>query len=548
MPTTVRPHKSFLSRGLEIIPGLLTWCTFVAAVVCSYFYPFAVAFFIILFDIYWFLKAVNISFHLAYTYKKIRLHAAYDWLGRCEKLRSIEGLENNLLSQAGLARDNAEREDLEAGIISLKDMRRRGVASIDYKKILHLIILPTANESFSVLKTSIESYLACRYPKERMILVLACEERAGELAKAAAGEIVRLYQNRFYRLLTTFHPDGIPGEARTKGANIAYAGRQAKKLIDELRVPLEDVIVSAFDADTVVNESYFAQLAYTYLTAKAPTRTSYQPVPLYNNNIWEAPAINRLVAVNSSFWQMVESSRHDRLVTFSSHSMSMKALVDVDYWPTDVVSEDSQIFWRCFLHYKGHYQTAPLFTTVSLDAVSLDSYAKSLLGQYKQNRRWAWGIVDFPYVVSGFFKDREIPLWKKLLFSYRLLEGHYFWATAAPIIAFLGWLPLLLGGGRIENQVFATNLPQVTGTIMTISTLLLIFFVGLYFNLLPKRPANKTRFQSLIMFLQWFLVPVSSLFFGALPAIDAQTRLMLGRYMEFWVTPKVRKGEKPVAA
>ncbi|MCL5435792.1 MAG: glycosyltransferase family 2 protein [Patescibacteria group bacterium] len=538
------PHivsKPLPLRLLEIAPGILTWATFIAAVVFSYISPFWVAFFIILFDLYWFLKAVNISFHLAHTYRKIQLHERIDWLDRCEGLLKPTSLLEKFEVQAFAAEDAGVREDLEQAQAVLKRFLGKHSAGVDFRKLVHLIILPTIHESWEVLRASIDSYLACDYPKDRMILVLACEERAGEPGLALARTVEKYYGGKFMKFLATFHPEGLPGEARTKGANITYAARQARIFIDQLHLPHADVIVSAFDADTVVKPNYFSQLSYTYLTVECPTRASYQPVPLYNNNIWDAPAINRLVAVNSSFWQMVESSRSDRLVTFSSHSMSFAALTEVDYWPTDVVSEDSQIFWRCFLHYRGNYQTVPLFTTVSLDAVSLGSYWNSLVGQYKQNRRWAWGIVDFPYVAYGFARDRTIPFWKKILFAYRLLEGHYFWATAAPIIAFLGWLPLLLGGGRFENQVFATNLPEVTGTIMTISTFLLIFFVVLYFGLLPKRPDGKKRFQFLVMILQWLLVPVSSLCFGAIPAIDAQTRLMLGKYMEFWPTPKIRR-------
>jgi hypothetical protein len=43
------------------------------------------------------------------------------------------------------------------------------------------------------------------------------------------------------------------------------------------------------------------------------------------------------------------------------------------------------------------------------------------------------------------------------------------------------------------------------------------------------------------MVLQWALLPVTSMFFSAFAAINAQTRLMFGRYLEFYVTEKARR-------
>jgi hypothetical protein len=59
---------------------------------------------------------------------------------------------------------------------------------------------------------------------------------------------------------------------------------------------------------------------------------------------------------------------------------------------------------------------------------------------------------------------------------------------------------------------------------------------------MPERAGHK-KFYHLI---QWILVPLTITVFGAIPALEAQTRLLLGKYMGFWVTPKYREGKKQI--
>lgn len=523
-------------RLLEIFPGVLTWATLIGAPILSYMHPVWVSIYIILFDLYWFLKAGNVAFHLMYSYRTLKTHKMIDWNDWLARLSDKEAFKEYLSKLAQTEKNRKLRNLYREQIERLK----KNPLSADYRKIYHLIILPTVKEDDAVLSSSIESYIQADYPKDRLIFIVSGEERI----EGAAGRLEALkqkYGNKFLKFLAILHPDAVEGEAKVKGANITFAAKEAQKLLDEYKIPYEDVIISAFDADTTVSRNYFAHLSYDFLTVDKPLQSSYQPMPMYHNNIWDTPAIARVIATSSSFWQMVEASRPDRLITFSSHSMSFKTLVDVGFWRVDIIPEDSHIFWQCFLHFNGDYRTTPLFTTISMDAVLGESYFQTLVAQYKQKRRWAWGVTEISLVFPEFFRNKLIPLWKRLLYAERLIEGHYFWATASIVIALLGWLPLFFGGDKFGQTVLAVNLPFLTKTIMLIATFFLIFSMYINMVLLPPRPAGYSRLKTVYMLLQWIFAPVVSSVFGSFPAIDAQTRLMFGRYMEFWVTPKIRR-------
>lgn len=363
-------RERLIYRILEILPGALAWATLLGVIFLSWYRPIWVAVFIIVFDVYWLLKTVYLSIHLRASYKRMKKQMKVNWASELTKLREKEGK--------------------------------------DWRDVYHLVILPVSKESFDVIQEALDAIIQSDYPKEqrksKMIIVLSFEERGLRETKTSIAKSEKEYGDKFYKFITTVHPDGIKGELAAKGANITWAGRRAKEVIDSLKINYSRVVVSCFDIDTRVYPKYFSCLTYHYLTAENPTRTSYQPVPVYNNNIWQAPAISRVVATSGTFWQMMQQQRPERLSTFSSQAISFKALVEVDFWPTNIVSEDSRIFWQNFLFYNGKYHAVPLNYPVSMDANLADNFFGTALNVYRQQRRWGWGVENIPYLLFGFFE------------------------------------------------------------------------------------------------------------------------------------------------
>jgi len=501
------PKERRLYRMLEILPGALAWSTILSVVFLSWFRPVWVAIFIITFDVYWLFKTLYFSIHLRASYTKLKKQMKINWLER------------------------------------LKNTDKKTFHSKNWQDIYHLVFLPYVKEGADILGASVEAILQSNYPKNKIIVVLSAEERGGQAAQETAKKVTKKYKGAFFKILAITHPDGIIGELKGKGANSTWSIKQVKKkIIDPLGMPYENIVVSCLDSDTQIYPEYFSCLTYHYLIAKRPTRTSYQPVPIYNNNIWRAPCFSRVVATSATFWQMIQQQRPERLSSYSSHSISFQALVDTDFWPVNMVSEDSRIFWQCLLYYNGDYQTVPLNYSISMDADLASSFLGTAKNVYIQQRRWGWGSENIPYVIFGFIKNKKIPWQKKFHWTWIQLEGFWSWSTNALLIFLLGWLPLFLGGERFNVTLLSYNLPRVTRTLMTLA---MVGLVGsaIYSMLLLPKPPKEYRILKKIwcyfgMIIQWILVPFTILIFGCLPGLDAQTRLMLGKYMGFWVMPK----------
>ncbi|MDB4940043.1 MAG: hypothetical protein JWO40_468 [Candidatus Doudnabacteria bacterium] len=532
--------RSFHERLWEVIPGLMFWGTLFFALFFSANHPVWVSVFIILFDLYWLFKAINGATHLISAYRRYKFFITLDWLSIVERLSDFKEYLKYLEQQVINAKSGRAKTYFSEETIRINKLLEIGREGGSFKDYYHVVLYPFVDEGPEILETSLSSLAGVTFPKERIIVVLATEERAGEQAAKTAAITKAKFGDKFFKFFVTVHPDGLAGEIKGKSANASWAVKSIMPELEKLGIGIDQVLISNFDSDTMVHPQYFSRVMYEFLTSEKPYRSSYQPIAVYNNNIWDSPSFIRVVSVSNTFWQFIESSRPNRLRTFSSHTMTLRALVDVGFWRKDLINEDGYIFWQCYLHYDGDYQAVPLLISISLDTCLADTYKQTLINQYKQKRRWAYNVEYYPTLMPALIKSKA-PLWDRVYKIFQYVEGNYNWATASIVISALGWLPLFLGGDKFGQTVVASNLPFMTRIIMTLATAFLIFSIYINMYLLPPRPAKYTRWRTISMYLQWIFVPIISVFFGSLPAVESQTRLMLGQYMEFWVTPKVRK-------
>ena len=532
------PKEFRLQRALEIVPGFFSWSVIIGMLALSWWAPLAAAVGIIAFDIFWLMRLFYMTIFLVLSYLRLSIESHTDWMGRLRRLADPD---------TAVMRQGAGPWRNISGWIFARQLRavaRMQPAPPRWDEIYHVILFPISHEDPAIIEAGLKSLSRQSFPPSRMLVVLAVEARAGGDVGRGVEALQRAYQHEFLDLLVIVHPDGLPGEARVKGANVTWAARAAAADLQQRKIPVEQVLISCFDADTIVSREYFACLTYSFLTTPNRERASFQPIPVYHNNIWEAPGFARVLDIGSSFFQLIEATNPALLVTFSSHSMSLKALIDVGYWPVDMISDDSAIFWKALIHYQGDYEVVPLPVTVSMDVVAAPSWWQTIASVYKQKRRWAWGAENVPLALRGFLQSPKMPWMMKLRYTYKLFEMHLAWATWPLLLTVIGWLPAISAGREFSSTVMYYSIPHIQGIIFELSSLSLLVTVLLSVMLLPKPHVRFSLIRRLALALEWVLVPFITVGFIALPALDAQTRLLMGKRMEFWVTGKRLSGKK----
>lgn len=487
-------HPEFVIRIFEIIFPAFTWFIITLPVWLSFFHPAIVAYFILSFDVYFLYKSLSVTVFSTLSFFKLKRLSQLNWLQRAKSLSF-------------------------------------------FSKTYHAVIITNYKENVEKIRKTLQFISNQDFPMKRILVFLAMEEREGEDAKKRADTLISEFKNKFGFITATFHPM-IKGEVRGKASNSTWAAKFVSQKIRKIGIDPSFVTITSCDADSLLPQKYFSYLTFAFLTDQDRQCHFYwAPVLLYSN-FWEVPLIIRLQATISSIGRLSSLSRPDTLIQISTYSLSLKMLENIGYWDTNIIPEDWHIFLQAFFTLGEKVKTLPIYLTVSRDAVRSPNLLLTFRSRYEQEKRWAWGITDVPYALYKFFASPKIPFLPKFFRVFYVLETHIFWPTSFFLLTLSASIPALV------NPVFGRtalgyNLPKISGIILTLTTVFIIVLIFIDAKSHPKRPKSFSIAKTPLLIFQWIMLPVVSFFFSSLPALEAHTRLLLGKRLEYKVTEKI---------
>jgi len=488
-------------RLLEMLPGLFAWSIILFPVWGSFLVPRAVAYFTIAFLIYWFYQSFKTALLGIRGYFLINKAMKIDW------------------------RQKYKREKKKNWL--------------PWEKIKHVIIIPNYKEPLGKLTATLNVLARQKgIGRKQLIVVLAMEGRDPN-SRQQATFLCRKFKGKFGYLTATFHPPNIEGEIKGKASNEAWAAKQIKKeLVDKKGVDINYLTVTSCDADTQFHPRYFSAL--TYFFAKNPRRylRFWQSPIFWYNNLNRVPSPVRIVGILGNINHIANVQEPDGIFfNYSAYSLSFKLLDEVGYWDTDIIPEDWHLFLQCFFAKEGKVTVQPIFLPTSIDAPEGKTFWEALKNRYLQCQRHAWGATDIPYAIAQAIQHPEIPFLTKASRIYKVIKTHLIWSTNWFILTLGASLPAFFNPKFFQTAI-GYNLPRFSQLVLTTCLAALFVIIALDMRLRPKEVKARGIKGTLLEWSQWIIMPVATLFMSVLPGLDAQTRLMLGKRLEYKVTKK----------
>lgn len=525
--------KTLKYRLFEMLPAALSYGSLLLMVILSLISPILASIYLLIVITMLLVKATGIAFRTIQGRTRLEAAEKVDWHSR------LNDLEDPSKSYSIMKRSRSSAFGAFAHVENLRLMSADPSIFPKPSKIYHSVIVTMVNESYEILAPTLQSVVDTTFDNKKIILILAYEVRGGAETLKTAQKLKEEFGNKFYSFQLCGHPADLPNEVIGKGGNITYAGKFLQGWLRQEGISASNVIVTTLDSDNRPHKTYFDYVAYEYIVHEDRKHLSFQPVSLYMSNIWDAPAPMRVIATGNSFWNIISSMRPHTLRNFASHSQPMEALEEMGFWSTRTIVEDGHQYWRSYFYFGGNYNVAPIYVPIYQDAVLSETYLKTLKAQFVQLRRWAYGASDVPYVaVRIFSRGRNVPLASSLTKLWRLIDGHVTLASTSILVAFGGWIPLLINN-QAARSIPAHQLPDVVSAIQQVALIGLFITVFLSFKMLPPRPERYKRTRSFAMIAQWVLMPFTAIVYSSMAALNSQGRIFIGKYLDkFDVTDK----------
>lgn len=483
-------------RLLEILPGFVSWNIILFLIWGGYFIPQIVAYFILAFDVFWVYKGLSMTVAAVMSHFKIRAAEKLDWMGE------VKGFG-------------------------------------DWKKVRHIVMIMVANEPVETYQRTVEALARQTFPLSQIAVVMATEGRYPQGQKECE-KLGKKLGKKFGAYIVTVHPGNIPGEIKGKSSNEAWAAKEAKrKLVDEKGWDIRYLTITSNDADAILHPKYFAYLTFKFLDDPNRYERFWQPAIVFYNNIWRIPAPTRVVNTLSNVWSLGLQMRRDRLVNFSNYTASLLMVDKIGYWDTDVIPEDYRIFFKAFFKLEGRVEVEPIYLPSSADAAESTSTWRTFVNEYKQKQRWAWGVSDIPLFIEMYFKFKKGSLLNKTLRLLKVVEDHLLWPVNWFIIT-AGVSVITLVNPAFKRTTLGFTLPRMSSAILSVTLVFLVVLLIIDARQRPPKPDYVPWWRPWLAPFEFILMPIVGFFFVALPGLDAHTRLMLGKYLEYRVTEKVK--------
>lgn len=475
-----------------LIPGA-SWLLITMPVWLSFWHPAMVAYLIITFDVYWFYKSFTLAIHATKAFLMLQAHIKVDWRAQAEN-------------------------------------------SPDFDTLYHAVIIPQYREPIHILRRTLENLAKQDFPHERLIVVVATEDK--DLHARETGMLLkREFGHYFGHFFTTRHVLHN-GEVAGKSSNMAWSAKQLVRQLADWNIDVNHVTVTSCDADALLHPKYFSALSCQYVTDPDRRYHFYQGAILFYSNIWRIPLPTRVLNTLGSIWNLALLCQQSRFINFSTYSLPLATAVKAGYWDVDVIPEDYHLFFKVYFTLGEKVATQGIFLPVLVDAAESRTFIGSLVNQYEQSKRWAWGVSDIPYVIRGVILNSQIAVIDRLRRLGQLLEHHIFWPSNWFILTIGSSIPPLLNPA-FGRTVLGHNLSQISSGILTLSAVFLLVVIIIDLRIKPPRPKEFASWKLPFLYLQWLTLPIVSFFLAALPGLDAHTRLMLGKRLEYRVTEKV---------